>query len=246
MNNSTAARTNFQKILFAVDGSPQSAAATGAVGALAAHSRAEVHVLHVWNSEVGGNRGRLDGVTHRDARQLVDGIAKQLSATGLTVTTELRAARHDRFAEEIAAAAVEYGADVVALGSRGRSDLRALFLGSVSHRVLGLVHCPVLIARGRAQGDGQGKQLSEIKRVLLAVSTGEEIPRAVEAVAAVGQGNRAAVLVLHVRNLAVAEGMAWVEPDADAAAFVAGIVGQLEAAGVTAEGRVAGPSSFVA
>ena len=242
MNSPGQTPPNFHKILFAVDGSPETAAATNAVGALAALSQTQVKVLHVWNTEVGSRRGRWDVATHAQARQLVDGIAERLSAKGLNVTTGLRAARQDRIAEEIALGAGEFGADVVALGSRGRSDLGAMLLGSVSHQVLRLVHCPVLIARLA----NDQRQRTEIKRVLLAVATGDEVPHAVEAVTAVARGTSAKVQVLHVRNLAVAEGMAWVESNEDSGAFVTGVVRQLRAAGVSAEGRVASPSRYVA
>jgi len=45
-----------------------------------------------------------------------------------------------RYAEEV-------GADLIVVGSRGRGDLAALFLGSTSHRILHLATCDVLIAR---------------------------------------------------------------------------------------------------
>ena len=43
--------------------------------------------------------------------------------------------------------AAEVEADLLVVGSRGRGDLAALFLGSTSHRVLHLAECDVLIAR---------------------------------------------------------------------------------------------------
>ena len=37
--------------------------------------------------------------------------------------------------------------DMIVMGSRGRSNLEGLILGSVAHRVLHAVHCPVLVIR---------------------------------------------------------------------------------------------------
>lgn len=47
---------------------------------------------------------------------------------------------------------VEYaegvGAEMIVIGSRGRGELAALFLGSTSHRILHLAHCDVLVVKG--------------------------------------------------------------------------------------------------
>ncbi len=43
--------------------------------------------------------------------------------------------------------AEEYGCDLAVVGSRGRSELAAFFLGSTAHRVLHFVHCDVLVVK---------------------------------------------------------------------------------------------------
>ena len=45
--------------------------------------------------------------------------------------------------------AEQVGADLVVVGSRGRGDIASLVLGSISHRVLHLAQCDVLIVRAQ-------------------------------------------------------------------------------------------------
>jgi nucleotide-binding universal stress UspA family protein len=47
----------------------------------------------------------------------------------------------------IVEAAEKFGADVIVMGSRGRSDLPGLLLGSVTHKVLSMTRVPVLVIR---------------------------------------------------------------------------------------------------
>jgi nucleotide-binding universal stress UspA family protein len=50
-------------------------------------------------------------------------------------------------AREIVSEARERGADVIVMGSRGRSDLAGLVLGSTAHKVIHLADRPVLVVR---------------------------------------------------------------------------------------------------
>jgi nucleotide-binding universal stress UspA family protein len=72
----------------------------------------------------------------------------------ITVTTKLA---HGRPAEQILAQA-EQGHDLIVMGSRGRSGLRSLVLGSVSHQVLNATPTAVLVIHEsqseREQGSG--------------------------------------------------------------------------------------------
>jgi nucleotide-binding universal stress UspA family protein len=48
-------------------------------------------------------------------------------------------------AERLAELADEEEADLIVVASRGRGALRSAFLGSVSHELIGLARCPVLV-----------------------------------------------------------------------------------------------------
>jgi nucleotide-binding universal stress UspA family protein len=48
-------------------------------------------------------------------------------------------------AERLAELADDEGADLIVVGSRGRGAFKAAFLGSVSHSLIGIARCPVLV-----------------------------------------------------------------------------------------------------
>jgi nucleotide-binding universal stress UspA family protein len=55
--------------------------------------------------------------------------------------------------------AADWGADLIVLGSHGRTTLGRFFFGSVSQKVVHNAHCPVRIARGRVEEVGQPLRL---------------------------------------------------------------------------------------
>lgn len=54
--------------------------------------------------------------------------------------------------EQIARAARSKRADLVVLGTHGRTGLARMFLGSVASRVIAIATCPVLTVRGQVRG----------------------------------------------------------------------------------------------
>ena len=79
--------------------------------------------------------------------QLAEQYAKDLEAAGLGARVDLRHTMYGCAARLILDAAKEHGAGLFVMGSRSHSDLAALLVGSVAHKVLHLSACPVLIAR---------------------------------------------------------------------------------------------------
>lgn len=240
MNQAPA--TKFTRILLAVDSSEHSMATVAPVAALAAATGAKVHVLAVWNTEAHSTSGRLDIETPAEARTLVDAVASLITEGGVAATTQVDAAAKERIPAAIVAAAADFGADLIAVGSRGIDDLRAALFGSVSQRVLHDSDCPVLVIRPSQSNKAQ----RGVRRVLVAVGGHEDAETAAAAARAVALSTGAAVMVVHVRYFTAAEGSAWIEPGEEAQELVDGVVRQLTAAGVKAEGKITMPSSRVA
>ena len=134
----------FGKIVLAVDGSPHAAKAADLVRHVAAAGGDEVVVVHVTETMTGRAAGTLaldeDQEAIATARRAID----ELEATGVPSTLELHRAH---VAKVIADTADKHAAGLIVMGSRGRTDLGALLLGCVAHKVLHLSDRPVLIAR---------------------------------------------------------------------------------------------------
>jgi nucleotide-binding universal stress UspA family protein len=83
-----------------------------------------------------------------EARKLLDETAAPLRELGIEVVVQARAGYPPEVIDEEAR---RIAADVIAMGTHGRSGLKRLFLGSTAERVLPAAPCPVLTVR---EGDG--------------------------------------------------------------------------------------------
>ncbi len=136
----------FRKILLGVDGSEHSAKAIPVSADLARASDAEVIVLHVREHELTW-AADVDLETMPEAMDLVDGIVRDLKDVGVSVRGEVLRAPAGQTPRVILDVARAEHADLIVLGTRGLSDWGRLLLGSVTHKVMHLADCSVLVVR---------------------------------------------------------------------------------------------------
>ena len=214
----------YQKILFAVGEDSASDAAVPVVAAYARHLKADLHVLHVHRVGVDVPDGQI--------RAMLNRVVERLEAGGVHSSGEVRLSANDRKVSTIITrVATDAGADLVAIGSRGRSDLGGLFLGSVSHRVAAGLDLPVLVVRTTPGLHAPPR------KVLVATDGSTASDRAVADAAELARRTGAAVSVLHVCQIVATPGGAFVEPAAEARATVNHAVALLQEQGIHATGE---------
>ena len=136
----------YEHILLAVDGSEPSNRAVLAAAELAHRLDTEILVVHVREREPTRYVG-VELESNEEASDLVDEAVRTLKDAGLSARGEVHGAIYGRAARVILELAAENGTGLIVMGSRGLSDLAGLVLGSVTHKVLHLAHCPVLVVR---------------------------------------------------------------------------------------------------
>jgi nucleotide-binding universal stress UspA family protein len=121
----------FQRILLAVDGTESGRVAASFVSAMARERHAEVRVVYVNEFLVGG-RG-FTRLTLKEAQEVVDDAVRAVVMAGVPASGEVRLAYAFDMPSRIVEAALDWGADVIVLGSR-----RHPRLGRIARRLAGL------------------------------------------------------------------------------------------------------------
>ena len=77
--------------------------------------------------------------------EVVDGVMDVIAKDNIACREKI--VLHTSTAEGIIETAEDMKCDLIVMGSRGRSDIEGLLLGSVTHKVLTLATVPVLVVR---------------------------------------------------------------------------------------------------
>ena len=146
---------SFRRILHPTDFSRASAPAMAKALQLARRDGAELLVAHVLLPPAplvgdgfvsAGAYGALDVAARKDAQKRLAALVARAKKTKVRVKgLLLRGIPH----LQIPHTAKLKRADLIVMGTHGRSGLSRLFLGSVAERVIRLAPCPVLTVRGR-------------------------------------------------------------------------------------------------
>jgi nucleotide-binding universal stress UspA family protein len=147
--------SRLRRILHPTDFSPASRAAFKRAVAMAKADRAQLLLVHVLAPPLPiAGEGYISPNVYDDlensARKYAQTHLSALQATARkagvkAVTLSLEGVVH----EEIARAAKSKKADLIVIGTHGRTGLAEFFLGSVASRVAAAASCPVMTVRGK-------------------------------------------------------------------------------------------------
>jgi nucleotide-binding universal stress UspA family protein len=147
--------SRLRRILHPTDFSRASSAAFARAVAMAKADRAELLLVHVMALPIPmAGEGYISPNVYEDleasarkhAEKRLGALRDKARASGLKVSVVLlEGVAH----EQIVRAAKSKKADLIVIGTHGRTGFAKLFLGSVASRVVTAAHCPVLTVRGK-------------------------------------------------------------------------------------------------
>jgi len=137
----------YRRILVAIEHSAADQAILDHVRQLAAQVGSELHLVHVADGWAARNFDQLqlrESEEMKDDRDYLAKLAADLTAHGLTVSTEL--AMGDP-ATELIRVSQEVGVDLIAMSTHGHRFVKDVLLGATADRVRHEVSVPVLLLR---------------------------------------------------------------------------------------------------
>jgi nucleotide-binding universal stress UspA family protein len=146
----------FRKVVWATDGSDAADTALPLAKSLAAEGGGELRVVHCDERTIAPKGGVIPLHTDQDdLRSKIEKQVAEMSQDGVPARLQLATSGAGGAAHVIAGFAASEQADLIVVGTRGRTALGGLLLGSVTQRLLHIAPCPVLAipATGRDTGN---------------------------------------------------------------------------------------------
>jgi nucleotide-binding universal stress UspA family protein len=148
----------FKHILVPVDGSEPSNNALHTAISLAKETGGRIRLVHVVDQNVylmgdaaGVSTGEFFGAVRDSAKRILDEGKAAADAAGVAADHVLIDQVAVRLGDAVADAAVQWGADLIVLGTHGRRGPGRLLLGSGAEQIIRLAPVHVLVAPARAK-----------------------------------------------------------------------------------------------
>ncbi|VVD66199.1 Stress response protein NhaX [Pandoraea morbifera] len=103
--------------------------------------------------------------------------------------------------EAIRREALEFGADIIVVGTHGRSGVRRAMLGSVAEQILRSAEVPVMLVAGEARPHAPLRAGGHYEQILVALDDSETARRAFEYALSLARKHGALLRVVHVLDL---------------------------------------------
>jgi nucleotide-binding universal stress UspA family protein len=224
-------RTKFENILFATDFSPAAAHAIPFIKKIARHFESNLVALHVKPPVVNPMTQPGTWPADLEAAKVFDKEHReQLLDTFAGIDTKV-VIEEGNIQSQLENAIQKYDTDLVVIGTRGRTGLAKMLLGSVAEEIFRTVPCPVLTV-----GPHSDARKADIREILFATDFAAEAPAAATYAISLAQEFEARLTLLHVipepkpgdlvswsdvresskkllRNLVPAEAEAWCKPE---------------------------------
>jgi len=133
----------YRTIIWATDGSEEADDALREARRMAELSNGHVVAVHCDHLLTGRASAYSEMADEDDVRKKLHRQVEELKNEGLDIDYVIRRSHRDP-ADVVAAIADELDADVIVCGTRGHGAFSGAFLGSFTHRLLHIAHCPVL------------------------------------------------------------------------------------------------------
>jgi len=195
---------NIEHILLATDCSPQAEGAEAYACTLAESWGATLTVINVLefapglNPEYPVNRLYLSELTKQATRALA-GLKARTADRGVAVYTRIATGIPSK---EVLVTAEAEDADLIVVGTVGKTGLEHVLLGSTAERIIRTALCPVLAVRtersGAEQQTGGRSRPALLDRILVPIDFSDCSLDALEYAVVVAQRAKASLILLHV------------------------------------------------
>jgi nucleotide-binding universal stress UspA family protein len=135
----------FKTIIWATDGSRAAEQSLPYAKGLAMAGRARLIVVHVDEFSVGKGGGYSIYVDEPETEAAIRRRVEELKREGLDASLQTSRVLMGGAAHVIADIAKQEQADLIVAGTRGHGPVAGLLLGSVTHRLVQIAQCPVLV-----------------------------------------------------------------------------------------------------